>query len=739
MKNEDESPEQATEVRRRTEEMAREKISLTPEEARQALQELRLHQIELKMQNEELRRAQVELDTSRARYFALYDQAPVGYCTLSEKGLILEANLTAAALLGEARDGLFKQPITRFISKEDQDLYYLRQNRLFETGEPQACEVRMMKSGGGQFWSRLELVVAQDADGGPLYRILLSEITERKQAEKALQNVLDELEQRVATRTQELLHANETLRKEIAERMRAEEALRESEYRSKAMLQAIPDMMFRMDSQGVFLDYKAEISDLYVQSEPTIIGKRNQDIFGSSEFSDMVDREIRAVLENRTRRNFEYQLVIPGKGIQDYEARMVASGANEVTAIVRNVTERNLAEAERKKLEAQNRRLQKSESLARMAEAIAHHFNNQLQAVTGNLEMVLWEIPHTAGRPIEFLNNAMRSIRRASEVSSMMLTYLGQTPSKREPLDLSEVCRQNLLGLTATMPKNVMLESDIPSSGLVVSADAGQIQKVLTNLITNAWEASGKGQSVIHVSVKTALSSEISEIHRFPENLPKLNNAYALLEVTDTGCGIVADDIDKIFDPFFSNKFVGRGLGLPVVLGIVRAHEGIITVESEPSRGSIFRVYFPLTEKEIHQTPKSPVHVQEMKDSGVVLLVEDDEMIRDLTALALTGVGFTVLTAQDGFEAVEVFRQHMDEIRCVLCDLTMPRMDGWETLTALRQLKPGIPVILVSGHSEVHVMAGNHSERPQAFLSKPYQQEQLYEVIRQAMAAANSQ
>ncbi|MGA3168263.1 MAG: ATP-binding protein [Terriglobia bacterium] len=201
MTSRDDRPGQAAELRRRAEDIARKKAAqssedlqaLSPEETRQTLHELRVHQIELEMQNEELRRAQVALDDARARYFDLYDLAPVGYCTISKEGLILEANLTAATLLGAARSALVKQRMTRFILKEDQDLYYLHRRRLLETGEPQGFELRMVKKDETAFWARLEATAAPDADGAPVYRVVLSDITERQRAEEALRQKAEEL------------------------------------------------------------------------------------------------------------------------------------------------------------------------------------------------------------------------------------------------------------------------------------------------------------------------------------------------------------------------------------------------------------------------------------------------------------------------------------------------------------------------------------------------------------------
>ncbi|MEI6316073.1 MAG: response regulator, partial [Syntrophus sp. (in: bacteria)] len=172
----------------------------------------------------------------------------------------------------------------------------------------------------------------------------------------------------------------------------------------------------------------------------------------------------------------------------------------------------------------------------------------------------------------------------------------------------------------------------------------------------------------------------------------------------------------------------------PVVLGSVRAHGGALTVESVPGRGSIFRVFLPVSDEEVLWQPDKMAQPLAIGGGGMVLLVEDEEMLRDMAAAMLKRLGYSVIEAKDGIEAVEVFRQHRNEIRCVLSDLTMPRMNGWETLTALRKLAPDLPVILASGYDEAHVMAGDHPELPQAFLGKPYSLKGLTDAISQALA-----
>ena len=174
-----------------------------------------------------------------------------------------------------------------------------------------------------------------------------------------------------------------------------------------------------------------------------------------------------------------------------------------------------------------------------------------------------------------------------------MLTYLGQAPGKHEPIDLSEVCRQSLPLLQAAVPKGTIIKADFPSIGPVILANAGQIQHVLINLITNAWESADINRRGIGLTVKTVSQANIPASMRFPIDWQPVDTAYACLEVTDAGCGIAEKDIEKIFDPFFSTKFTGRGLGLSVVLGIVRAHHGAVTVESKPGQGQYLSGLFP--------------------------------------------------------------------------------------------------------------------------------------------------
>jgi CheY-like chemotaxis protein len=337
----------------------------------------------------------------------------------------------------------------------------------------------------------------------------------------------------------------------------------------------------------------------------------------------------------------------------------------------------------------------------------------------------------------------MLAAHRAAEMSGLMLVYLGQTQDALEPLDLAGICAGSLASLRELLPPGVALEIDLPGPGPVINANAARLHQLLTNMVANAGESLADSPGVVQLAVTTVSPADIPAALRFPLEWQPQEQPYACLTVTDTGVGIAAPDIEKLFDPFFSTKFTGRGLGLAVVLGIVRSHFGAVTVESRPGQGSAFRLFFPvLAQTTPAPAPAPPGQAAQppvTEEGGTVLLVDDDNLLRHMVAEMLAYLGFTVLTAVDGVEAVELFRQRQADIDCVLCDLTMPRMDGWAALTALRQIAPDIPVILSSGYDEAQVMAGHHPDRPQAFLRKPYQMNKADQVIRQVLAARKMQ
>jgi CheY-like chemotaxis protein len=287
--------------------------------------------------------------------------------------------------------------------------------------------------------------------------------------------------------------------------------------------------------------------------------------------------------------------------------------------------------------------------------------------------------------------------------------------------------------LRNAMPEGISLETDLLSSGPVVQANVNQVQQVLTHLITNAWESIGHSTGTVTLATRIISASEVPKSHLTPIGWKPAADAFSCLEVMDTGCGMAEEDLDKIFDPFYTTKFTGRGMDLAVVLGLVKTWGGAIGVESKRNQGSTFRVFLPLVTDELLRPSQKTTEINEIEHGGSVLLVDDQDTVLKMAESMLKRLGYEVLAASGGDAAVNMLRERPDQIRFVITDLTMPRMDGWETLTALRKILPHIPVIMVSGHDEAYAMNANHSERPQVFLHKPYSMDDLKAAIDTAL------
>jgi len=312
------------------------------------------------------------------------------------------------------------------------------------------------------------------------------------------------------------------------------------------------------------------------------------------------------VLETgRPVRRAETQLQLFGGWLQTIWLRLNAeplllNGQKHVVLAMEDITDLKRKEKEpaikKQQLELHNQQLHKSESLGRMAGAIAHHFNNQLQAVMIALDMASNNMPPEmpGAESIGHIKEAKQAAKKLAELSSAMLTYLGHIQIKTEWLDLSAVCQQPFSWLRIFIPTNVTLLTDLPVPGPAIQGEADQLKQVLTNLVSNATEAMSDTRGIVRVAVKTVSVRDIPATNCFPVDFQPHGQTYACLEVADTGCGIAAENIENLFDPFYSSKLTGRGLGLSVVLGIMRKYHGAITVESQVGRGSVFKVFLPI-------------------------------------------------------------------------------------------------------------------------------------------------
>jgi PAS domain S-box-containing protein len=387
--------------------------------------------------------------------------------------------------------------------------------------------------------------------------------------------------------------------------------------------------------------------------------------------------------------------------------------------------------SEKKRLEAQFFRAQKLEGLGVLAGGIAHDFNNLLTAILGHANLALMDLaPDAPAR--DSLREIEKASIRAAELCRQMLAYAGKGQFVVESINLSRLIEELAHLLNISISKKVLLRCQLAEELPAIEADPVQMRQVAMNLVINAAEAIGDTAGVIAISTGVMECDE--EYLRGGLVIePPAPGRYVYLEVTDTGCGMDAKTRAKIFEPFFTTKFAGRGLGLAAVLGIVRGHRGMLKVESELGRGSTFRVLFPASAKTA-TTAASSGSPWRWRGDGTVLLVDDEEAVRNVAGQMLERCGFTVLCARDGREAVELFAARASEIVCVLLDLAMPGMDGEETFRELRRIQPSVRVILASGYGNQEIANRFRGAGLAGMIEKPYQMKALGTKLREALA-----
>jgi CheY-like chemotaxis protein len=297
-----------------------------------------------------------------------------------------------------------------------------------------------------------------------------------------------------------------------------------------------------------------------------------------------------------------------------------------------------------------------------------------------------------------------------------------------ERLNLPAMVREMAELVQPSISKKVSLHLDLARNVPSIEADRGQVQQVFTNLVLNAAEAIGGHAGV--VTVRAGVQPMDEAFRRAnPEAADHPAGTYVFLEVHDTGCGMDDDTRSRIFDPFFSTKFTGRGLGLAAVAGIVRGHKGAIMVRSAPGKGSTFTVLFPAVAGPAEQRPCA----------GVILLVDDEPMAREMVKRALERHGYTVMAAESGPSAIDLLKTHGGEIGIVILDLSKPHMSGEEVLPELRKIRPDIKILISSGHSEDETRKAFRNLRVTGFVQKPYTAKGIAEQVRLALESAGGQ
>ena len=521
---------------------------------------------------------------------------------------------------------------------------------------------------------------------------------------------------------------------DVTARIKAFDALSESEQRFR--------LLFENQGEGVtMVDIEENITianpaaDEIFGVEPGRLEGRSIRNFVSPEHWELLKEQTKRRIEGR-RDSYELNILRDNGEVRNiivtsnpwWDRTGTVVGA---LSIFRDITETRNAENERIKLESRIQQAQKMESLSLLAGGVAHDYNNLLQGILGNAGLALMDLPDDSS-VIESIEAIKRSAQHAAELTKQMLAFSGRGSFAVRSFNLSSLVEQMNQLISANISKKITVKFNLSEEKTIAKADVTQVRQVLMNLVTNAAEAIGdkEGRIIISTALRDYTHESMEKVFSKVELIP---GRYICLQVEDNGCGIKNSQISQVLDPFFSTKFTGRGLGLAAVYGIVSEHGGGILIESEEGKWTIFSIIFPeyhIEEKEVKHRPDDK---NDFRFSGTVLLADDENAVLDVSAKILSKLGFSVLKAANGGEALELFMENKDKIDVVILDLTMPVMSGIEVMEEIYRISEEIPVLLSSGYNEDDTVKKQYRIKPSAFLQKPYEFKRIKQALKDVL------
>jgi PAS domain S-box-containing protein len=524
------------------------------------------------------------------------------------------------------------------------------------------------------------------------------------------------------------------------ELLRSQQELQAARNRYFNLFDRAPVGFVTLDGDGRVLQINRTLAELLGHEGPELVGRP---------FADLVHPDDRPVLLARWSAFFRdprgkvLELRVAGEETTARVVRVAARRAAprtgsevldkeapaELLASVADITAEREAESRNQRLEEQLRHAQKLESFGLFAGGIAHDFNNMLMSVVGHCDLALWDLP-AESEAREHIELTLKSAGHAADVCRQLLAYAGQGKLAPEAHDLEALLGDLLTVLQVSVGPRVQLDLRRDGKPAWIHGDGGQFRQLVTNLVTNAAEAYGSDSGVVEIRHgRQTVEADLLDRGVIPHELAP--GPLTVLAIGDRGHGMDAQTRERIFDPFFSTKFTGRGLGMAVVLGIVRSHGGTIVVDTAPGEGTTVTVLLPPHETGTATQPAPATEgSQRTFPSGTgVLLIDDDERVRQVGAKMLRGLGLSPLVAADGPDGLKLYQQRQGEIGCVLLDLMMPGLDGVAVLRALRERDPDCKVVIITGYHERDVTAGFSDHRPDAIVLKPFRLNDLRNVL----------
>jgi two-component system cell cycle sensor histidine kinase/response regulator CckA len=544
-----------------------------------------------------------------------------------------------------------------------------------------------------------------------------------EKAMRALRKARDQLELRVEKRTAQLREANEQLKQEILERQEAEEEL----LRIMKAVESASDAIGMSDPKGHHFYQNRAFTDLfeYTAEELEAAGGGPAAYVDPAVARDVFNKIMsgqswvgKTEMVSRSGRRFS--VFSRADAVKDDFGNIIG-----LIGVHTDMTERERAQEEKERLEAKLQQAQKLEAIGTLAGGIAHDFNNLLMGIQGNVSLTLMDTSPTHPHYEKF-RSIEKQVKSGARLTSQLLGYARKGRYEVKPVDLNAVVQETSEAFGRTK-KEVTIHRDLADHLSTTAADQGQIEQVLWNLFVNAADAMPGGGRLILKTVNINHKDMKGKLYD-----PKPGD-YVLLTVTDTGTGMDEQTLDRIFEPFFTTKETGQGtgLGLASVYGIIKGHGGYVDVESRKGHGSTFSIYLPASDKEVLKAVEPTVRLP--KTTGTVLLVDDEDIILQVGKDLLELMGYRVLTAGNGQEAVEVYGKNRDVIDLVVLDMVMPTMGGGEAYDRMKDINPKIKALLSTGYS-IEGEATEILERGcNGFIQKPFNMDELSEKIREIL------
>jgi len=510
-----------------------------------------------------------------------------------------------------------------------------------------------------------------------------------------------------------------------------------SEEKYRDVVNNVKEVIFQTDLQGNWTFLNPAWVDLFGYSLDETLNSHFQKYVYADDHQNVLDEFINLINKSREFVQLELRVVSKNGNVRWVLAfaRLQTTAEGEPLGTIgtfMDITERKEVEEERLTLERKMLEAQKLESLGVMAGGIAHDFNNLLVSIMGNAELAQMDLSPDSPT-VDTVKQIELAAQRAADLTRQMLAYSGKGQFVMQQLDFNQVIEGMSELLKAPLNRKINLELNLAQNLPKIEADESQLRQLILNLVVNAAEAVGENEGFIKLTTQL-----IRAEHRYlAETLKRPDLAvgnYILFEVRDSGSGMDEETLSKIFDPFFTTKFTGRGLGLSAVQGIVRGHKGTLQIESELNKGTLFKVLLPSTNTPLIQSIENVKAENKPESSSRILIVDDDELLCKVTSRMLHKMGFSVLVAADGKAGVETFETNLNEIDCILLDLTMPNMNGEEALRKFRTLKPAVRVVLMSGYDEKEATSRFGNSGAVDFLQKPYNSKELLEKVKKALS-----